>query len=198
MHGSPCVRFFLPCAKKFARSRDPCSGAGGASAVWALVSPWTKGKASKCHNVGCRTVSEGGTAAGLAVCKRSCRDGCNLINFVPNGADGTSGPGRCCRRKCTSSNDLKLVSKWKGWDVYTKSDGATPAKKAGRNRSDVADACCRCRLQMHAADACCRCMLQMHAAMQLHNATAYCILQAYGSFACGNCMLPLLLHAAIA
>ena len=112
--------------------------AGGASAVWTLVSPWTKGKASNCHFAGCTTVSEGGTAAGLAVCKQSCGVGCNLINFVPSGAvpNGKKRPGRCCRRKCTSLTHLKLVPKWKGWDVYTKSDapdhaGASATEKTG-------------------------------------------------------------------
>lgn len=86
-----------------------------------LVSPWKEGKASNCDNVGCDSFD--GTEAGLAQCKKSCIGECTLINFVPVGASGTSGPGRCCRRKCTSSADFKLVSEWAGWDVYAKSVG---------------------------------------------------------------------------
>jgi len=82
-----------------------------------LASPHTAGKASDCQSLGCTTESRGLSAC-FDLCDRT--HGCNVFNFVPKGATGTSGLNRCCRRKCSSAADLKLTSRWKGWDVYVK------------------------------------------------------------------------------
>lgn len=78
----------------------------------------TEGKASNCHNVNCFD------SWGLDDCRDKCAGNaeCNVFNFCPEGASCTSGKNRCCMRTCEDKN-LKLSSKWKGWDVYSKQDG---------------------------------------------------------------------------
>jgi hypothetical protein len=82
------------------------------------ASGWKGGVASDCDNLGCQTVDS------VASCANICsgEEECNVFNYCPEGADCTSGAGRCCSRKCdsTDKHDLQLTSIWKGWDVYTK------------------------------------------------------------------------------
>jgi hypothetical protein len=76
----------------------------------------------------CRTIldAEGnpdGGATGLAACEALCdsQSNCNLINFVPFGATGASGVGRCCPRACTDdemSTEYSIVADRGGWDIY--------------------------------------------------------------------------------
>lgn len=67
---------------------------------------------------------------GLAQCQHRCdtTEGCNVFNFAVDGSDATSGPGRCCCRKCPTKihpyfktveiESYELTDKWKGWDIY--------------------------------------------------------------------------------
>lgn len=79
---------------------------------------WESGVAAECHNLDCHTVDSVDTCA--AFCNE--KDACNVFNYCPKGADCTSGHGRCCARKCksTDTSDLELTHEWKGWDIYTK------------------------------------------------------------------------------
>merc|ERR1712227_1161871 len=87
--------------------------------TFVLESPWTSGKALFCndlksHFISCTTES-GGLAASKKLCEKNRR--CTTISFIPDGADGTSGPNRCCMQGC-GEDDFKMDSRDKGWDVY--------------------------------------------------------------------------------
>jgi len=75
----------------------------------------TMGVASDCKSLGCST-----QAGGLESCMRVCdrHPDCNVFNFCPEGGTCISGVNRCCPRKCDTTYDRKLVTKWKGWDIY--------------------------------------------------------------------------------
>ena len=117
------VPLLLLCLRQSLRSSFPinqppdwsCVVCAGSNFV--LSSPWSAGKASNCPALVCTT-----EIGGLAACQAKCRSNgeCNVLNFCPAGATCTSGTNRCCLRKCSSTSDLKLVTNWKGWDVYTR------------------------------------------------------------------------------
>jgi len=115
------------------RSQQIEDETGPSGGKYVLKSAWTEGQASNCTNLGCTTLTA--DDAGLAMCKAKCDSvaSCNLINFVPPGADGSSGEGRCCRRDCDNLQEMKLTSHWKGWDVYIREGGKRSS------RADAAD-----------------------------------------------------------
>ena len=86
------------------------------------IQNWTEGEASDCKALKCFYAKNG-----LTECENHCmeNDECNLINFCPSGASCRSNyvaNNRCCSRHCTNG-EHKMVTRWKGWDVYEKVAG---------------------------------------------------------------------------
>jgi len=86
-----------------------------------LASPWNKGKAANCRNLGCQTLS-----GGLSSCRARCENNadCNVFNFCSEEATCPT-PNRCCIRQCEESGnvagyDLQLTRTWYGWNTYAK------------------------------------------------------------------------------
>lgn len=86
---------------------------------YTLQMPHTYGHASECNSLGCSNTSN------VEECKKRCDDNsnCNVMLYSAEGSSSTSGVTRCCIRDCAGAveyEDLKLTTKWKGWDVWTK------------------------------------------------------------------------------
>lgn len=94
------------------------TGSEAGEVAYSLAQPWTAGVSSNCKTLGCTTEDD------LATCRAKCTSEaeCTVFNFCPKGAScGNFGPtNRCCLRECASADELDLVDRYLGWDVYVK------------------------------------------------------------------------------
>jgi len=106
------------------------------SACYVQVVEASRGVASDCTRVWraddgdavCKNMEGADDDARLSACKELCDsvENCDAITFTPTGSSGSktsSGVGRCCPSQCgavASEDDMKLVDRYKGWDVYLK------------------------------------------------------------------------------
>jgi len=107
-----------------------------------LASPWRNGKASDCHNLGCSTES-----GGLESCRAKCENSadCNVFLFCSKEASCPTN-NRCCIRKCAGNDDiaeydLKLTSRWGGWNTYAKRKAISDFKLEVPHTYGAASAC---------------------------------------------------------
>merc|ERR550534_1792914 len=91
-----------------------------------LVSSFENGRSTACASKGCST------ELGLESCRQKCEDNasCNAFAFCPK-RGSCSRTNRCCIREC-SANNLKLTSRWGGWNVYAKRKGCSYSQTSGQ------------------------------------------------------------------
>eukprot|EP00929_Paragymnodinium_shiwhaense_P091490 TRINITY_DN51420_c0_g1_i2.p1 TRINITY_DN51420_c0_g1~~TRINITY_DN51420_c0_g1_i2.p1 ORF type:complete len:2369 (+),score=621.47 TRINITY_DN51420_c0_g1_i2:148-7254(+) len=98
-----------------------------------------EGHASACAFIECSSMPDGGPQS-LAACEARCTNDlkCNVVQFCPDRGSCNSlqyGAGRCCLKHC-QGNDLKLTTKWLGWDVYFSPEKVSPAALATEENAE--------------------------------------------------------------